>query len=95
MKLVFDPAKSRRNALERGLPFTAAASFDWTTAWMLEDRRKEYGEPRFRAIGMIGVRLHVLVFTFRHEELRVISLRRANRRERALYEAKGQAEQGR
>ena len=32
MKIEFDPAKNAKNIRERGLPFTLAAEFDWTTA---------------------------------------------------------------
>lgn len=37
-------------------------------------------------MGMIGDRLHVLVFTPRGDAMRVISLRRANDREMRTYE---------
>jgi uncharacterized DUF497 family protein len=40
------------------------------------------------AIGFIGLRLHVLVFTMRGQIMRVISLRKANRKESAAYHGK-------
>ena len=36
-----------------------------------------YGEERWEATGLIGVRLHTLVFTEREDRIRVISLRKA------------------
>jgi uncharacterized DUF497 family protein len=46
MRFEFDPAKSARNARERGLPFGAAARFFERIRLEWEDRRKEYGEIR-------------------------------------------------
>ena len=82
MLVTFDPAKSERNEAERGLPFGLALDFEWDSALVAEDTRRDYGERRFQAIGFIGGRLHVLVFTPRGEAVHVISLRRANGRER-------------
>ncbi len=53
---------------------------------MLEDVRRDYGEPRFQALGEIDGRLHMLVFTPRSGDVHVISLRKANRREIKRYE---------
>lgn len=81
MQINFDPAKSERNAAERGLPFELAAEFDFETALMWQDKRRDYGEQRHVAIGWIGDRLHVLCFVETDEGIRVISLRKANDRE--------------
>jgi uncharacterized DUF497 family protein len=72
----FDPRKNERNIAERGLSFE-----------LVEDVRRNYGERRFQALGMITGRLHALVFTPRAGRVHVISLRKANRREIRLYEA--------
>lgn len=82
----FDPAKSKRNAAERGLPFERAAEFDFETALISEDLRREYGETRWLALGLIGNRVHALCFTDTPDGIRVISLRKANAREVASYE---------
>jgi hypothetical protein len=66
----------------RGLAFSLADDLDWSTALIVEDPRKDYGERRYQAIGMIGEDLHMPVFTPRDGEVHVISLRRANQRER-------------
>ncbi|MFV3126625.1 BrnT family toxin [Niveispirillum sp. KHB5.9] len=81
MKIEFDPAKSARNEVERGLPFSAAAAFDFATALYAEDKRFDYPETRIIAVGFIDSRLHVLCFTAIAGGIRVISLRKANRRE--------------
>jgi uncharacterized protein len=51
------------------------------------DTRPDYGEPRFIALGLIGNRPHVMVFTPRGDMVRIISLRKANAREITRYEA--------
>jgi uncharacterized DUF497 family protein len=82
----FDPSKNERNIAARGIPFEHAAAFEWNSALIVEDTRKDYGERRFQALGLIGARLHVLVFTPRARKVHVISLRRANQREVKRYE---------
>jgi hypothetical protein len=83
----FDPAKNERNIAIRGISFEVAEQFEWDTAIVVEDLRKEYGEQRFQAFGFIAGRLHAMVFTPRAGKIHVISLRRANRREVRRYEA--------
>lgn len=85
MQISFDPAKSKRNAAERGLPFEMAAEFDFETALIWQDIRRDYGEERWVAIGWLGDRLHVLCFIETEEGIRVISLRKANDREVKRY----------
>ncbi len=85
-ELSFDPIKSERNEAERGLSFSLVAYFEWDTALMKEDLRKDYGERRFQALGFIGDRLHAVVFTPRQDKVHVISLRKANAREVNHYE---------
>lgn len=85
MKIEFDPAKSARNIVERGVSFERAEEFEWETAVVIKDTRRDYKETRFRAMGMIGGRLHAMVFTPRSGGIRVISLRKANRREERKY----------
>lgn len=52
----FDPAKSQRNAAERGIPFELAEDFGWDEALVVPDDRMDYGEPRFQALGPIDGR---------------------------------------
>ena len=50
------------------------------------DQRWEYGEERFRALGVIDSRVFVVVFTRRVRAIRIISARKANSREVKRYE---------
>lgn len=82
----WDEAKSAANEAERGIPFEAAAEV------FLDDNRLEspdarfsYGESRMNVIGAVdGVVLHV-TYTRRNGVARIISARRANRKERKRY----------
>lgn len=81
----FDPVKNARNIRERGLSFQLAEAFEFETAVIRLDDRKDYGESRFNAIGYIRQRLYVMTFTPRVDTIRVISLRKANNREIRRY----------
>lgn len=86
MKIEFDPSKSEKNRIERGLPFGLVEYFEWETAIYIVDNRFNYGEDRIRALGFIGTRIHALVFTPIPGGVRIISLRKANTREVMRYE---------
>jgi uncharacterized DUF497 family protein len=81
MEIEFDPAKSRRNVRDRGLGFERAEELLDNDPVIVEDRRRDYREPRLIAYGNINGRPHICVFTMRGTAFRIISLRRANRRE--------------
>lgn len=80
-----DPAKLAANVARHRVWFHEAESFEWETAVIELDDRKRYGETRFRAMGYIGLRLYVMVFTLRDTAVRLISLRKANPREVKRY----------
>ena len=82
----WDEAKRAANLAKHGVDFTAAAAFDWDSALVVEDTRFDYGEPRYQALGFIGQRLHMLVFTRIPDGFRIISLRKANNREVLFHE---------
>ena len=91
MAISFDAAKNERNIAIRGISFERTVAFEWDTALIVEDTRKDYGERRFQALGFIDDRLHVLVFTPRAANTHVISLRKANKREVKRYAAYAQS----
>jgi uncharacterized DUF497 family protein len=82
----WDEAKRAANLVRHGVDFAAVVRFDWDNAQLTADARRDYGELRYIAVGRIGPRLHVLVFTPRAELIRIISLRKANAREVRRYE---------
>ena len=81
----FDPAKNLANRAKHGLSLAEAGAVDWDAAVILPDERADYGEPRWRAYAKINDRLHMAAFTVRGDMKRIISLRRANRRETRRY----------
>jgi len=81
----YDPAKSEKNMALRGLSFELVSEFEWETSLIAEDICHDYAEKRYQALGFIGMKLYMLVFTLRAELIHVISLRRANQRERKKY----------
>jgi len=89
MNVTFDPAKDAANLAKHGVSLTEAAGFEWETAVVWPDTRRDYGEPRMVALGYIGLRIMALVFVDRPPEQpterRIISLRKANSREVKRY----------
>ncbi|MEX0606056.1 MAG: BrnT family toxin [Marinobacter sp.] len=53
--------------------------------WAIEDARSNYGERRVIGYAPIGTRVYCVVFSEWGDVRRVISLRKANRREVRLY----------
>jgi uncharacterized protein len=85
MATEFDATKNALNIAKHGVDFAMVDGFEWDTAVVVEDTRKDYGETRLIALGYIYDRLHVLAFTVRDERIRPISLRKANKREIRRY----------
>jgi hypothetical protein len=83
VKIEFDPAKSARNAKDRELSLDLAADLD--AAYTIEDQRRSYGETRYLAYAPMQGRLHVVCFCIRGDAFRIISFRKANRREEKSY----------
>jgi uncharacterized DUF497 family protein len=83
------------NLKKRGIRFDRLADMDLEAALSVEDTRKDYGERRLRVLGHIDGILHAAVITPRGDRIRVISLRRANRREARAYAKEHQSIQRR
>jgi uncharacterized DUF497 family protein len=81
----WDENKRVTNIADHRIDFAAAEGFDWDTALIEVDDREDYGELREVAIGFIGAGLHVMVFTRRGAATRIISLRRAENKEKVRY----------
>ena len=88
MEITYDRTKNTENINIRNLSFEQVVDFDFETANFTIDKRKNYGEIRRCAIGYLGNRLHALVFTETLKGIRVISFRKANKREVVNYEQK-------
>ena len=85
MEYEWDETKNAANRREHGIDFSLVEIFNWDFAQFDIDDREDYGELREIATGYIGDVLHVLIFTDREEVIRVISLRKANKKERRAF----------
>jgi uncharacterized DUF497 family protein len=87
MNYQWDPAKATANVKKHGVEFADAVGvFDDPGALTIEDPDSEE-EQRFLAIGLdVLGRLIVVAFTYRGDDLRLISARKATRKEISIYE---------
>jgi uncharacterized DUF497 family protein len=85
MELEWDAAKDAENRRKHGISLREAARLDWDAALRNEDNRRDYGERRWTVTAPLAGRLHVCVYTLRAGRRRIISLRKANARERSTY----------
>ena len=86
MKITYGPIKNQRNIAKRGLSFDRVVDLDWSDPLITMDNRQDYGETRFIAQMKLDGRLHIVVFTEVTDGLRIISFRKANKREVNIYE---------
>ena len=85
MQIEFDPAKDASNQTKHGLSLALAAHLDWDASLVWVDDRYEYAELRMIALAPDTGILYYVAFVDRGEARRIISLRRANRREVKHY----------
>lgn len=85
MEFEWDEAKSEHNRVTRGLPFDLVEELFGGRVVAEPDSRRDYGEQRMIAIGRAGGLVLVCIYTDRGAVRRIISLRKANRRERNAY----------
>lgn len=85
MHIEFDPNKDLTNQAKHGLSLAFAKQLDWDSALVWIDDRFEYGEMRMVALAPETGVVYYVAFVDRSEVRRVISLRRANRKEVKHY----------
>ena len=84
----WDEKKNMVNQKKHGISFSNAYDFHWDSAIETVDTRFDYGEERSIALGLIGITVHVLIFTNCTDTIRIIRLRKANKHERKYYDYK-------
>jgi len=87
MDFEWDETKRALNLAKHGLDFADVARLDWDSTQVERDRRFEYGEERFIAVGALGDDVLAVAFTLRGNTVRVVSFRPASRKERRNYGA--------
>ena len=85
MAVEFDAAKRAVTLDARGLDMARAGEVFAGSTPTVEDDRQNYGEDRYITIGYLDGRMVILVWTPRGGACRIISMRKANEREQALY----------
>ena len=87
MEFEWDQNKSEKCFTERGFDFAYAVRVFFDPDRVVQtDRRYDYGEKRYQLMGKIENRVFVVVYTPRHSTIRIISARKANKREVRHYE---------
>lgn len=81
----WNETKNRANISKHGLSFEDANIVFSGPCVTFEDTRHDYDEKRFITLGPLAGRVVVIAHTSRDENTRVISMRKANRREQEIY----------
>lgn len=81
----FGPDKRNKTLSGRGLDFARANEVFAGRHFTAEDIREDYSEPRYITVGKLDDRVVIMVWTPRGEARRIISMRKANEREKARY----------
>jgi uncharacterized DUF497 family protein len=85
MRITFDPAKRAATLAERGLDFEDAGVVFQGDTLDFPDDRLDYGELRMLTVGHLRGRMVIVVWTPRGNARHVISMRKANAREKARF----------
>ena len=86
MKFEYDIKKSLSNKQKHGIDFEEAKRI-WDDDKMVEIRTSYEDEERFISIGKITAKVYTVVTTYRRENIRIISARRARKKEIEIYES--------
>ena len=84
MRFEFDSAKSAANVAKHGVDFIAGQAL-WEDPDRLEIPARSSDEPRFQVIEISGGHIWSAFITYRHDTIRLISIRRARPEEEAWY----------
>ena len=82
----FDPTKSESNRTKHGIDSLEAQAL-WNVPMLVEIPAKTDDGPRYLVIGLIRDTHWSAVVTYRADNIRLISVRRARTEEVALYES--------
>jgi uncharacterized DUF497 family protein len=85
-QIKYDLQKNQSNLEKHGIALAQAHWLDWDTLWFKKDERHSDQEVRYQGYAVMNHRLYGVVFTIREDHYRIISLRKANQREIAIYE---------
>jgi uncharacterized DUF497 family protein len=81
----WDEAKNAANIAKHGIDFIEASLIFERPVVEKIDTRRDYGEIRLLAIGLLDDRELTVIYTIRGEHRRIISARRSYKHERRTY----------
>ena len=81
----WDEAKRKVNLAKHGIDFRDAERIFDGPLVTAEDARENYGERRYVALGLLEGVVVSVAYTERHDEVRVISIRKALKHEARFY----------
>jgi uncharacterized DUF497 family protein len=85
MSFVWDETKRRTNLRKHGIDFAYAEQIFAGITLTAEDNREAYGERRFLSLGLLDDQVVSIAHTEHDEEIRIISIRKATKREAHFY----------
>lgn len=86
MDIEFDSGKDEVNRLKHGVPLALGAEVLRNRVGQIIDDRRDYGEARFNAFGLVNGRLFVCTYTMRDQTYRLISVRKASKQEQRIWQ---------
>jgi uncharacterized protein len=85
MKFIWHEPKRQSNLKKHGIDFADAERVFIGSTFTFEDNRENYGEQRWVTLGLLGMRVVVVVHTETKDEIRIISMREADKNEQLLF----------
>lgn len=82
----WDEEKNQENLEKHGLSFEDAELVFRGPCVTFDDDRFDYDEDRFLTLGLLQSRVVLIAYTWREERIRIISMRKATRREQEIYQ---------
>jgi uncharacterized DUF497 family protein len=85
MRFTWHEPKRQATLKKRGLDFAQAEQVFAGPTFTFEDDREDYGEQRWVTLGLLHDTVVVIAHTETEDEIRVISMREADKNERLLF----------
>jgi hypothetical protein len=85
MDVEHDPKKDAINLAKHGVPLALGVIVLENSIGEVVDDRRNYGEARVNAFGLVEGRLFVCTYTMRGKVYRLISVRKASRQEQRTW----------
>jgi len=85
MEFEWDEIKNSKNIEKHNIDFSDVINVFQHPMIKKKDKRKDYGEKRWLAMGLLKDFCIVIIYTIRDKSIRLISARKANKKEREIY----------